>query len=71
MLSKHTSNALPFPREAPSSALTDDQLVQQCLAEAGNDARKAFRHACKHARGARLRVITARIGTAILQGRAS
>jgi hypothetical protein len=53
--------------QTPVSKLTDEQLVEHCLAEAGNDPRQAFRLASKHARGARLRAVTARIGSALLR----
>ena len=46
---------------------TVQQFARECLAEAGNDPRQAFRLASKHARGARLRAVTARIGSALLR----
>ena len=36
--------------QTPVSKLTDEQLVEHCLAEAGNDPRQAFRLASKQAR---------------------
>jgi hypothetical protein len=45
---------------------TVEQLARECLAEAGNDPRQAFRLA-SNMRGARLRAVTARIGSALLR----